>query len=72
MPDQWCASTVIRTLDGVRIEVYDRSPALPVRPFGADLWRESGRGLAMVELVTAKWDVVAHEEGKTVWCELRA
>lgn len=72
VPDRWCVSTVIRTLGGVRIEVYDRSPVLPAPPpQGADLLAESGRGLAMLALVTDTWDVVVHDEGKTVWCEVR-
>ncbi|NGO67920.1 ATP-binding protein [Streptomyces sp. SB3404] len=70
VPDRWCVSTVTRTLDGVRIEVYDRSPALPVAMPRAEPLLESGRGLVMVELVTDKWDVITHREGKTVWCEL--
>ncbi|MGW7521278.1 ATP-binding protein [Streptomyces sp. NPDC054796] len=71
VPDQWCTVTILHTLHGVRIEVYDRSPVLPV-PREAETWEESGRGLALVALLSDQWDVTAHATGKTVWCEVCA
>ena len=68
-PDRWCSMTLLHTTSGVRIEVYDRSPIIPV-PLRADELAESGRGLALVTLLTDKWDVTLHRIGKTVWCEL--
>ncbi|OEV02736.1 ATP-binding protein [Streptomyces oceani] len=68
-PDRWCVVTLIHTLTGLRIEVYDHSPIIPV-PLRADELAESGRGLALVALLTDKWDVTLHRIGKTVWCEL--
>ncbi|MGW7692430.1 ATP-binding protein [Streptomyces asiaticus] len=51
----------------------DASSAVPtIRAAG--LWDESGRGLAMVDLVTDAWGVDRTEgaPGKTVWFELKA
>ena len=69
VPGRWCTSTVIRTLNGVRIEVYDRSPELPALP-APDPLSESGRGLSLIGLCTDAWGVIAHRTGKTVWCEV--
>jgi len=54
---------------GLRIEVADASPTPPrIRQPGAD----GGRGLRMVELLSAGWGVVRTDEGKVVWCEFHA
>ncbi len=56
----------------LRIEVRDFAPAkLPVqRAF--DRTATSGRGLQMVDRMTAKWGLETDAASKTVWCELRA
>jgi PAS domain S-box-containing protein len=48
------------------VEVHDRSPVLPGRrDYDEDAM--TGRGLAMVELLSADWGVTADGSGKTVW-----
>ena len=58
--------------DRVRIAVHDRAPgvALRVRRSGDDA--EGGRGLFLVEHLSAGWGSVAGDSGKTVWFELQA
>ncbi|MFJ1756489.1 ATP-binding protein [Kitasatospora sp. NPDC088134] len=52
----------------VRIGVRDGSRAMPVRVVDTDDWAESGRGLAMVHLLTdGRWGAVPESTGKTVW-----
>jgi anti-sigma regulatory factor (Ser/Thr protein kinase) len=54
--------------DCVRIEIEDRSPALPVLKPITDQ-ASTGRGLHLVERLTDAWGVEA-SDGKRVWCEL--
>ena len=55
--------------DAVRVEVWDRSDALPaVR--GPSRRRQRGRGLVLVDRLARSWGVAAAPEGKTVWCVL--
>jgi anti-sigma regulatory factor (Ser/Thr protein kinase) len=54
---------------GVRIEVQDASVAEP-RLGGFDLDSVSGRGLAMVDAISARWGVDQVRTGKRVWFEL--
>ncbi|NJQ02370.1 ATP-binding protein [Streptomyces sp. PLAI1-29] len=74
VPDRRCLLTVERRLPaGVRVEVRDGAPALPPPPRAAGPEEESGRGLALVALITDAWGVLPHPEGgKTVWFELAA
>ena len=61
--------TVNRTESGVRIEVHDRSSALPVvRPVSPESPR--GRGMIIVKALSADWGVEPDDDGKTVWAEL--
>ncbi len=57
-----------RLRDGVRIEVHDASDRKPEHR-EASSYAESGRGLALVELITAgRWGVSDREGiGKMVW-----
>lgn len=56
------------TAGGIRIEVTDTDPTPPrIRLPGAD----GGRGLRMVERLSAAWGAVRAGEGKVVWSELR-
>ncbi|MFC4493267.1 ATP-binding protein [Streptomyces ovatisporus] len=71
VPDRWCTVTLLRTDEGVRIEVYDRSPAAPAHRF-ADEWDETGRGLALISQLTDKWEVLPEAVGKLTCCELKA
>jgi hypothetical protein len=61
---------VSRSGGRTRVEVSDPDPrALPVlRHATAD--DESGRGLALLDVVASRWGVEQDEGGKTVWCEL--
>jgi serine/threonine-protein kinase RsbW len=61
-----------RTADGVRIEVHDADEAPPVLQklsTDADADSESGRGLALVDVLTAgRWGVAGREGvGKRTW-----
>lgn len=55
--------------DTVCCVVIDGSPDLP-RVMGADTQDESGRGLALVELLATRWGSDTNREGKAVWFEL--
>jgi DNA-binding NarL/FixJ family response regulator len=55
--------------DIVRVSVTDESGVpLEVRRVGDD--SESGRGLALVEMLSSNWGVVNRSVGKTVWFEV--
>lgn len=55
--------------DGVRVEVRDRSDALPVVQ-QLDPEALTGRGLLLVEGLADGWGVLAQDIGKTVWFSL--
>ncbi len=57
--------------DGLRVEVVDRSPHLPIPRAYASL-AGTGRGLMMVEQSCDRWGVLTNDDGKTVWFELGA
>jgi hypothetical protein len=56
----------------LRIEVSDRSTALPEprRPHRPGL--PGGHGLFIVQQAAARWGALPHGDGKTVWAELDA
>lgn len=55
--------------DAVRIEVTDHGQVMPaVRD--ADGSATSGRGMAMVEMLSSSWGVAPGPQGKTVWFEV--
>jgi anti-sigma regulatory factor (Ser/Thr protein kinase) len=57
--------------DAVLIEVSDSSPALPqARHYGTGA--TTGRGIALVEALSAAWGVESSPTGKTVWCRVRS
>lgn len=57
----------------IRLEVTDPDPrVLPVLRAAVDAEEESGRGLALLEALTARWGVTQGPGRKTVWCELGA
>ncbi|QKW08740.1 ATP-binding protein [Streptomyces sp. NA04227] len=61
------------TPGALRIEVSDANNTLPSAPAAdADPYAESGRGLALVEMLAANWGVErrTYNIGKTVWCEI--
>jgi anti-sigma regulatory factor (Ser/Thr protein kinase) len=54
----------------IRIAVHDANPRPPVRP-APSITNMTGRGLALVNAVSARWGVDTHAGGgKTVWAEL--
>ncbi|WP_344530455.1 ATP-binding protein [Streptomyces albiaxialis] len=54
-----------------RLAVTDPAPgAVPVRQDAAGPDAESGRGIALVDALAARWGVERHACAKTVWCEL--
>ncbi|GAA5017867.1 hypothetical protein GCM10023335_44870 [Streptomyces siamensis] len=55
----------------VRCLVNDGSP-VPPRPTVADLDDENGRGLALVDMLAARWGWEHELVGKSVWFELAA
>ncbi|MDP9418574.1 MAG: ATP-binding protein [Actinomycetota bacterium] len=60
---------VVLDADVVRVSVHDRSPAPPVlRPSGRD--GTSGRGLALVDVLSSTWGVEPNSHGKKVWFEV--
>ncbi len=55
-----------------RLEVTDPEPdAVPVLRHPSQE-AESGRGLALLDALTARWGVTRNVDGKTAWCDLRA
>lgn len=56
--------------DGVRIEVVDCAPHVPLRRTRPDAAAEGGRGLHLVEHLARRWGVESTESAKTVWFEL--
>ncbi|MFN2524099.1 MAG: ATP-binding protein [Mycobacteriales bacterium] len=53
----------------VRLEVSDLSPGVPKqRSYGSEA--TTGRGLRLVDQLTASWGVEASADGKTVWVVL--
>ena len=61
--------TVVPTDDGLRVEVADSSRSAPLRASaGADSM--TGRGLSLVDAVSARWGAEQHSDGKVIWAEL--
>jgi DNA-binding NarL/FixJ family response regulator len=57
------------TGDGVRIDVMDQSPTMPV-PRTAQDYDTSGRGLELVDALATRWGVDTLPFGKSVWFEV--
>ncbi|MFF4233733.1 ATP-binding protein [Streptomyces sp. NPDC001820] len=70
VPGRHCGLLILRHPEGLRVEVSDRAPGLPLaRDAGGD--EESGRGLALLDAVVDKWGVETRPgPGKTVWFEV--
>ena len=67
-PPVWLRVTAIDT--GLRIEVTDNSAAAPMRG-NATSDGMTGRGLALVEALSARWGAEQRNGGKVIWCELK-
>ncbi len=63
---------LVPTRASVFIEVWDPNPAPPT--LKEPSWdAESGRGLPLVDALSARWNVAyPRRGGKVVWCEVRA
>ncbi|MFD8635195.1 ATP-binding protein [Streptomyces sp. NPDC059533] len=61
---------LLRTGDGLRIEVTDRSPVLPVRRRNTHPARPGGHGLLIVERLARRWGAEPLDGGKCVWLEV--
>lgn len=60
---------LIREFDELKVKVCDRSPVVPrPRRFGVE--SATGRGLALVEQLSAEWGVQREAGGKCVWFTL--
>ena len=51
------------------LEVWDSSPLRPV-PQEADIARDRGRGLLLIDALADSWGHRAADGGKVVWCEV--
>ncbi|MEU6771493.1 ATP-binding protein [Streptomyces sp. NPDC046759] len=72
VPDRRCTVLLARLTTGVRAEVTDGLPQLPLPRMEVVQEEESGRGLALLDAVVDKWGVTsAAGGGKTVWFECR-
>lgn len=56
--------------DRLRIAVNDASPRAPVKPASVDWEATGGRGLLLVEAMSASWGSVPLSGGKQVWSEV--
>lgn len=54
---------------GVRVEVHDGSPQLPVRKHYSNM-SGTGRGLMLVERIATDWGAEPTRTGKVVWFEI--
>ena len=66
-----CAPDVVIRLDGprLRVEVHDTSHVAPARKqYG--LYAATGRGIGLVDELSADWGVTPQAGGKSVWFEL--
>ncbi|MEV7520324.1 ATP-binding protein [Streptomyces sp. NPDC091371] len=59
-----------RTGDGLRVEVTDRSPTLPVLQRDAHPARPGGHGLLIVDRLARRWGAEPLDGGKRVWVEV--
>ncbi|MEU6066746.1 MULTISPECIES: ATP-binding protein [Streptomyces] len=64
-------SLTLERVSAVRCVVTDGSSELP-RPTDSDVEDESGRGLALVDMLAARWGCEPGPVGKSVWFELSA
>ncbi|MFD7258216.1 ATP-binding protein [Streptomyces sp. NPDC059874] len=61
-----------RTGDGLRVEVTDRSPTLPVLQPRSHPARPGGHGLLIVDRLARSWGAEPLDGGKRVWLEVSA
>ena len=62
-----------RSERGVRVEVHDDNPALPERRDAAEVSKQTGRGLWLVDRLADRWGALPHHgDCKSVWFEVDA
>jgi anti-sigma regulatory factor (Ser/Thr protein kinase) len=74
-PDGTITVIVISVADGIRVEVVDDGgatvPALKTADEDSEDLAEDGRGLQMVEMLSARWGHYSDAAGTVTWFELR-
>jgi DNA-binding NarL/FixJ family response regulator len=65
-----CELHIAVTPEVIRVEVVDQGSGTP-DPLPPSATRNNGRGLHLIDAVTAAWGVEPNGAGKTVWAELR-
>jgi anti-sigma regulatory factor (Ser/Thr protein kinase) len=63
---------LVRSDGSLRVEVADRSPALPRSPRYDDDEATTGRGLNLVEALATRWGIEPGDGAKTLWFEVAA
>ncbi|MBZ9640045.1 ATP-binding protein [Streptomyces sp. PSKA30] len=72
VPDRRCTLLMLRQTEGVRVEVTDSSPQVPLLPGELSPDAECGRGLVLLDAMVDKWGVdPVTGGGKAVWFECR-
>lgn len=56
--------------DRLRIAVADNSPRTPIKPTSIGWEATGGRGILLVEAMSATWGTVPVSGGKQVWSEI--
>ena len=65
-----CRVTVSVQDTGLRVDVRDFFPGPPPRPRPIDVHAQRGRGLQVVDALSAVWGVTEFDDGKSVWAVL--
>ena len=65
-----CRITVSVQDTGLRVDVRDFFPGPPLRPRPIDVHAQRGRGLQVVDALSAVWGVTEFDDGKSVWAVL--
>lgn len=68
-PGEQIELSVTRSPAGLRVEVVDGGPGFDPPPPPDDPFAESGRGLALVDMISDRWGI-ARDGGSRVWFEL--
>lgn len=68
-PGEQIELSVTRSPAGLRVEVVDGGPGFDPPPPPDDPFAESGRGLALVDMISDRWGI-SREGGSRVWFEL--
>ncbi|MFH9420599.1 ATP-binding protein [Streptomyces sp. NPDC017529] len=74
VPDRRCTILILRRPGGMRVEISDGAPGLPVKGTSPDDLSTRGRGLVLLDALVDRWgvDPAVGRIGKTVWFECEA